>query len=70
MDLLGLDKLEPALAAQVQTIANGLEASVQAGLAATVTEVTGLVQNMRLKGTITINVDLALAPGVAAKKPQ
>jgi len=44
MDLLGLDKLEPALAAQVQTIANGLEASVQAGLAATVTEVTGLVQ--------------------------
>jgi hypothetical protein len=63
MDLLGLDKLEPELAQQVQTIANNLESQVNSALGQVVTSINAgvtAIENLTIKGTITISVDLGL----------
>jgi hypothetical protein len=81
MDILGLDKLEPQLAAAVQSVASELENKVSTMLAAAAanleTNVTQVIQNTAFKGTVTIgpftigpipiDVDLALAPSAGQK---
>jgi hypothetical protein len=72
MDILGLDKLEPRLATSVQSIADGLEKNVSTLLTTTAANleavVGNLIQNTAIKGsiTVTIDVDLALAPKLRA----